>query len=229
MDADDIIRPAVRRGGRPTRADAAALGDRIVAVATGLFLKDGFGATSIEAIAAKAGVAKRTFYHRFRDKADLFRAVVRHLVDQWEIPLDAEMMEPAPLEDMMVRAARQIVAAALSDEAQRLYRVLIAEAPHFPELTRIVAEQNRTRGGRLAQLLAREVRRGTLAIDDPGFAAEQFVAMVLAAPCRSAMGLGPRLSVADLDRSVQRTVTLFLDGCRGAERAMAADRPCPAS
>ncbi|HUB94431.1 MAG TPA: TetR/AcrR family transcriptional regulator [Stellaceae bacterium] len=231
MDADEI-RPAARHGGRPTRADAAALGDRIVTVATRLFLADGFGATSIEAIAAKAGIAKRTFYHRFRDKADLFRAVIRHLMSQWAVPFEAKLMEPAPLEETLSWAAHQILAAALSDEALRLYRVIVAEAPHFPELARIITEPSRSGGGRLAKLFAREVERGTLLLDDPVFAAEQFVAMVLAAPCRSALGLAPRMSQKEIERSVRQTVTLFLDGCRGRNGradAMPATLPCSTS
>jgi TetR/AcrR family transcriptional repressor of mexJK operon len=220
------IAPAARHGGRPTRANAAALGGRIISVATGLFLSDGFGATSIEAIAAKAGIAKRTFYHRFRDKADLFRAVVRHLIEQWARPFDAELMEPAPLEETLFRLAHLIQSAALSDEALRLQRVLIAEMQHFPELMKIVAEQSRSGSVRIAELLARESERGALVLDDPAFAAEQFVAMVLAAPQRSALGIGPRMSTPEKERSARKTVALFLDGCRGSPRATPASPPC---
>ena len=73
------VRAAPRRGGRPTREDAAQLGERIIAVATGQFLGHGFGATSIEGVAIAAGISKRTFYHRFRDKPGLFRAVMRQV------------------------------------------------------------------------------------------------------------------------------------------------------
>ncbi|HET6307753.1 MAG TPA: helix-turn-helix domain-containing protein, partial [Rhodopila sp.] len=66
-----------RRGGRPSREQAALLGDRILDVATELFLAEGYGATSIEAVAQRARISKRTFYHRFPDKAALFDAVLR--------------------------------------------------------------------------------------------------------------------------------------------------------
>src|SRR5947208_875980 len=56
------------RGGRPSREQAARLGERILDVATHLFLSHGYGATSIEAVARRARVSKRTFYHRFPDK-----------------------------------------------------------------------------------------------------------------------------------------------------------------
>ena len=51
----------LRRGGRPTRAEAAQLGDKILDAATALFLSRGFGATSIEAIAARLAKTPKRF------------------------------------------------------------------------------------------------------------------------------------------------------------------------
>ena len=205
---------ASRRGGRPTREDSAALGERIVAVATDLFLAQGFGATSIEGVSAAAGVSKRTFYHRFRDKPDLFRAVVRRLIARWSSPFEAQLLEAGPVDETLTKAARQILAAALSPEALRLYRLLIAEAPGFPELAAIINEQSAESGKRLGALLQREANAGRLSFDDPDFAAEQFINMVLAGPRRRALGLGPTMKAPELERWTRRTVALFLEGCR---------------
>ena len=57
------------RGGRPSRAEALRLRERILIAATELFLAEGYGSTTIEAVAARAGISKRTFYDRFDDKA----------------------------------------------------------------------------------------------------------------------------------------------------------------
>jgi TetR/AcrR family transcriptional repressor of mexJK operon len=216
---DTDLGAAPRRGGRPTRVDAAALGERIVAVATDLFLGRGFGATSIEAVAAAAGVSKRTFYHRFRDKPDLFRAVVRRLIARWSSPLEAELVAAGPIEETLAKAARQILAAALSPEALQLYRLLITEAPRFPELALIITEQSAAGGQRLGALLARSAQAGRLVLDDPGFGAEQFINMVLAGPRRRALGLGPAMKPAELERWTGRTVALFLAGCRPREQS----------
>src|SRR6185437_6092317 len=80
-------------GGRPSRLASAQLSDRILDVATALFLRDGFGATSIEAVAKRAGISKRTFYHRFRGKEVLFEAVVRRLIERWTPSFDAGLLE----------------------------------------------------------------------------------------------------------------------------------------
>src|SRR5260370_40917978 len=73
-------------GGRPSRLESAQLSDRILNVATALFLGHGFGATSIEAVARRAGISKRTFYHRFRGKEGLFEAVVRRPIQRGAPP-----------------------------------------------------------------------------------------------------------------------------------------------
>src|ERR1700730_6613581 len=92
-------------GGRPSRLEAAQLSDRILDVATMLFLGHGFGATSIEAVAKRAGISKRTFYHRFSGKEMLFEAVVRRLIDLWTPPFDTALLEAPSLAEGLRRGA----------------------------------------------------------------------------------------------------------------------------
>src|SRR5260370_11097124 len=49
-------------GGQPSRLESARLSDRILDVATALFLGHGFGATSIEAVAPRPAISKSTLY-----------------------------------------------------------------------------------------------------------------------------------------------------------------------
>ena len=59
------------------RADHVAETERrIVDAARRLFIRDGYVATSLAAVALEAGVAERTLYVRFRTKALLFQRVV---------------------------------------------------------------------------------------------------------------------------------------------------------
>src|SRR6202789_1185742 len=96
---------AVGRGGRPSRADALRLGERILEVATELFLAEGYGSTTIEAVAARAGISKRTFYHRFNDKAVLFAAVVHRIIEQLRPPPEVPLIEGATVHDVLRRLA----------------------------------------------------------------------------------------------------------------------------
>src|SRR5882757_3468963 len=113
-------------GGRPSRLESAQLSDRILDVATMLFLSHGFGATSIEAVAKRAGISKRTFYHRFPGKERLFEAVVRRLIERWLPPLDAGLIESPSLADGLRLTAEHMLTIALTPEALALHRIVIA-------------------------------------------------------------------------------------------------------
>lgn len=55
----------------------------ILEVAAELFYKNGFRATGVDTVIAKAGVAKRTLYHHFRTKDDLIAAVLQMRQEIW--------------------------------------------------------------------------------------------------------------------------------------------------
>src|SRR6202047_4114393 len=117
---------AVGRGGRPSCADALRLRQRILEVATELFLAEGYGSTTIEAVAARAGVSKRTFYHRFDDKAALFAAVVHRIIEQIRPPANVPLLEGVTLQEILQRLAGLILQAALAPQALALHRLVTA-------------------------------------------------------------------------------------------------------
>jgi AcrR family transcriptional regulator len=65
-----------RRGGRPTKAEAALVEDRLLAIAAELFARDGYAATSVERVASMCGAGKDTIYRRYASKRALFNAVL---------------------------------------------------------------------------------------------------------------------------------------------------------
>ena len=205
------------RGGRPSSADALRLRHRILEVATQLFLAEGYGSTTIEAVAARARISKRTFYHRFDDKAALFAAVVHEIIEQIRPPAGVPLIEGATLRDVLRRLAGMIVRAALSPQAIALHRLVMAESARFPELVRAVHGDGSAREATtlIGGLLAREPRDSTLSAEKRAFAAEQFIFMVITVPQRRAMGYGTPMTAAELDVWADKTVDLFLNGCRG--------------
>jgi TetR/AcrR family transcriptional regulator, mexJK operon transcriptional repressor len=211
---------AVSRGGRPSRADALRLRERILAAATELFLAEGYGSTTIEAVAARAGISKRTFYDRFDDKAALFAAVVHRIIEQIRPPADVPLLVGGTLPEVLRRLAGMILRAALSPQAIALHRLVTAEAVRFPELVRAVAsEGSRGEGINLiSNLLARELPNSGLSAEDRDFAAQQFIYMVMVLPQRRAMGFGTPMTPAELEPWADNVVRLFLSGCPGLAR-----------
>jgi len=215
---------ASRRGGRPSKADAEQLAQRIVDAATELFFALGYGATTIEAVARRARVSKRTLYHRFEDKSALFGAVVQRTIEQLRPPPDVPLLRGANLQQILRGLADLVLHAALSAPAIQLHRLIIAESSRFPHLAAVMTNQGASEEAirLIAGLLEREARAGNLSLDDPTFAAQQFLHMVIAVPQRRAMGLGTPMTSAEIDAWARDVVNLFLNGCRGWQRA--ADR-----
>jgi AcrR family transcriptional regulator len=203
------------RGGRPSRLQSAQLSDRILDVATALFLGHGFGTTSIEAVAKRAGISKRTFYHRFRGKEVLFEAVVRRLIERWMPPFDSALLEPPNVDAALRRSAEYILSVALTPEALALHRMVIAEARQFPGLARILHELGgATAVERISRDLDRRAAAGEIGPVDTRLAAEQFILMVVTGPQRRALGLGVPMDQAELANWITGTIALFLEGCR---------------
>jgi TetR/AcrR family transcriptional repressor of mexJK operon len=193
------------------------LSERILDVATDLFLTEGFGATTIEAVAARAGISKRTFYHRFRDKSALFGEVVHRIISRIRPPPEVPLLLGSSLRDILRRLAGLILQAALAPQAIALHRLVTAESARFPALVRAIYDEGWSQESSvlIGDLLARELRGPGLTAGLREFAAEQFVQMVVSGPQRRAVGLGEPMTAKELSDWADKVVGLFLEGCRG--------------
>lgn len=124
---------AKNKGGRPLLEDVPRRNEHLLDVATEVFVRQGYNATTLDRIAAEAGVAKRTIYARYPDKQALFFAVMRRLSERrifgnlWE-------EDELSLRDGMRRRALVIMNRALSDHELAIARLYMVELTHFPEL-----------------------------------------------------------------------------------------------
>jgi AcrR family transcriptional regulator len=64
----------------------STVGDAIAAATLALLQTRGFAATTMDAVAAQAGVGKPAIYRRFRDKAELVAHVVRSRLPDMDVP-----------------------------------------------------------------------------------------------------------------------------------------------
>ena len=88
-------------------------GEAIAAAALRLFLRDGYERTSVDAIAAEAGVSKRTIYNRYGDKENLFLSVLRDtyaaMMASFRGIADKHLGEVADVEQDLTAFARETV------------------------------------------------------------------------------------------------------------------------
>ena len=213
VGAGDVKAPTPRpKGGRPTAADAVLLEAIILDKATACFLRDGYAATSIEAIARLCSVAKRTIYARWSGKQALFLAVLRRLMAKW-LAMSGSWTDSGDLKENLTQAADKIMTIALSPEAIALHRLLIAENARFPELPAMGRAAGSHEGViRIAAMLRDGIARGQVDEHDTIFAAEQFLHLLLSGPQRRALGLGSALDAEQTIVWRNKTIHLFLGG-----------------
>lgn len=162
----------------------------IIAAATSLFLERGYAETSLARIAEAAGVSTATLFKQFPTKAELFAAMV---VESWQLS-GTDLQAPAigdPAAGLEVLGNR-CVELMSRDEMVALFRIVIAEAPRFPDL----AEAQFTLGkapffNSVKGYLAAEHAAGALDCGDPELAATQFLGMI------SNFAFWPRLLLVD--------------------------------
>ncbi|MFI7588365.1 TetR family transcriptional regulator [Spongisporangium articulatum] len=116
--------PAVPRAGRAQPAgQLAATRGRIAAAAFELFADQGYEGTTVEAIAERAGVARRTFFRYFRSKEDVIFPDHDALLESVERTLEASAALPAV--DAICAGVRQVFASYVTDPEVSVQRYRI--------------------------------------------------------------------------------------------------------
>lgn len=131
--------PSVGNGaGRPTAAELERRKARVMAVATELFIAQGYAGTSLIDIARSAGVATRTLYQHFGDKEALFREVI-FARDAAGAMTKPQVEDGDTLFEVLMRAARYAIEVTFRPHSIGLMRLMIAESQRFPEFMKQTA------------------------------------------------------------------------------------------
>jgi AcrR family transcriptional regulator len=154
----------------------------IVGAATEAFLDAGYAESSVNQIAAAAGVSIKTLYRHFDSKDELFSAVMQAAcgtVEGVEAPAPDWYEDPPSVAGP--RAGAEYLAHALSREQIALYRVVTRDAHRFPELGR--RYQQVVIGGRdavIAGYLDRWIPKEGWTVRNKTAAGQAFVALLKA-------------------------------------------------
>jgi TetR/AcrR family transcriptional repressor of mexJK operon len=206
------IRPRV---GRPRRGTESARTDVLIAAATRVFLRDGYGSTSIDKVASEAGVSTRTIYERFKNKGDLLGAVISRLVERdMETVLSTEELDRLEVRQALTTIGEVITGRACNPDSAALFRICAAESHRFPELAAKMRGSAKARvDDAIANYLRRQMRRGTLSLTDPDRAAALFLQMVCAELHECLLfGSVEDMAKIDSDAHLKHVVDIFLNG-----------------
>ncbi|HEY2835726.1 MAG TPA: TetR/AcrR family transcriptional regulator [Rhizomicrobium sp.] len=206
--------------GRLSAEAAAAVPDRLMDAAFGLFSRQGYADTSMEAIAKAANASTKTIYSRYANKAELLKAVVERLIARNIAEHAAETSpDPAKVEPrhFLVTLGRRILME-LNGPAAGLMQLALSEARRAPELARMYEEMLVVGQGNFRRPLEAWAVAGLLpGLKDVKRAAALCLSLLTDA-ARIRVALGLRMSQAEIDAYIPEAVDLFLGGMGYAPR-----------
>ncbi|WP_372361946.1 TetR/AcrR family transcriptional regulator [Xanthomonas sp. NCPPB 1325] len=183
----------------------------IVEAAIAQFRQHGFEATSMDRVAAAAGVSKRTVYNHFPSKDALFGEILRGL---WQRSAEAVSLAYRPDQSLRMQLTQLLQQKLhLLDDAAfiDLSRVAIAEGIHSPERARALLAQLGSKEEGTTTWLRAAQADGRLAPVDPEFASQQLQSLIKGFAFWPQLAMGqPPLSADQQTQVAESAVAMFL-------------------
>lgn len=200
----------------PGRPKDASKGQAILKAASELFLQQGYQGTSMEAVAAAAGVSKLTVYSHYKSKDELFAAAIASVCKSRLPDLMFQLDAHEPLQARLVAIGLAILTLTSSQESIALYRLLMGLSDSESALADLFYQAGPLQVLKAVEsLLSQAQARGTLALTNPARAAMHFLNLLngsnqfnLLLGCCSALP-----PVTDQEH-VEEVVSLFLNAYR---------------
>ncbi|MES2951456.1 MAG: TetR/AcrR family transcriptional regulator [Pseudomonadota bacterium] len=183
----------------------------IVQAAIDEFRTHGFGATSMDQVAATAGVSKRTVYNHFPSKEALFAEILVQLWESSSAQVDLAYQAERPLRDQLLELLWQKMRMLCDTSFIDLARVAIAETIHSPERAQEMVARLGAREEGVTLWLRAAAADGKLKLPDPVFAAHQLQGLVKNFAFWPQITMGqPTLPPAMQKQVVESAVDMFL-------------------
>jgi AcrR family transcriptional regulator len=180
------------------------------------FAANGYAATSMEAVARRAGVSTKTLYRLFPNKAALFEAMVSERIDNFISVVKLRACDGSDVEAALGEALMVCAELMLDGEVIALQRVILADSVKFPDISETFFRRAITRTqDTLANWLRAQQKRGTIELEDADTAAGMLLGMLAFQPQRSVMfGHRPAPTREERELRARTCARLFLQGCR---------------
>jgi AcrR family transcriptional regulator len=184
------------------------------------FAGSGYAATSMEAVARRAGVSTKTLYRLVPNKASLFEGMVSDRLDRFVSTVNLQAVDDARIEDALYAALLACAELTLDPEVIELQRMMLQETGKSSDIGGMFyANAIQRTAVALADWLRMQQKRGLIALDDVDEAAGMLLGMVASAPRRAAIFGGvPLPSRSQIEKRARSCAALFLRGCQ-AKRA----------
>ena len=199
----------------PQRRKQPAKRQAIRDAARRVFLAQGYAGTSVDAIAAAAGVSKQTIYNHFGDKEALFRAVVRAAHgdlagDFHEAGLEERLSTSDDLRRDLRELGRRWVAVLLQEDVAALRRLVIAEQDRHPWLFDEWQQPRPALERALRGAISKQAEGGALDVPDVSLAVDQLLLVVITGALTRAAYGRRHLTEAEAGQIVDNGVEMWL-------------------
>ena len=152
--------------------------DAIIQAAIVEFRANGFDGTSVDNVAARAEVSKRTLYNHFPSKDELFAAILHILWESSASQLERAYEPGRPVRDQLLELLGSKLAMLADDSFLALARVAIAAGLHSPERAQEIVARIGEKDGGLVDWIKGAQKAGALKAGDAALAVKQLECLV---------------------------------------------------
>ncbi|WP_299998329.1 TetR/AcrR family transcriptional regulator [uncultured Cedecea sp.] len=187
---------------------------KVLQAARHVFFIHGFSGATTDMIQREAKVSKSTVYAHFPNKEALFIAVIEFECAAFTDTVREITFVPGKLRETLTSIAQAYLAIVLTAKALALFRVVVAEAPRFPDLAHTLYQAGPKVIYEMTEnLLVRAEQMGEIDLSELGkeITANQFISLVRSEPQLQCL-LHPEAtpSVVQIDKWANDAVTTFL-------------------
>ena len=179
-----------------------------------LFMNQGFQSVSMDQIASAVPVSKPTLYAHFKDKRELFTAVINARCAIFITSLKGGIELGKTPEEAIYNYVREFLDLTLSKESLQFHRTIIAESVSFPEMAELFYETGPKQVKAVMQdYLETLNKKKILRVSDTALAADILLSMAKGhTHLKCLLGITKNVPAKDRDHIARSVAAFFING-----------------